>query len=372
MTLRCALVSIGAVLASSGLAQAADIAIAVVAPVTGPEASIGDQMKHGAELAADAINKNGGVLGKMIRIVIEDDVCDPKQAVSVANHVVSEGIKFVDGHACSGATIPASQVYAENNILMMSPAASNPRLTDEAFAHKWPTIMRLYGRDDAQGGFIGAWIAKHYGARKMAVVDDKAAYGKGLADVVRASLKHAGVREALDVSINPGEKDYRAVLSRLKGAGIDFVYYGGYPSEAGLLLRQAADQGYKFQMVTGDSMATPDFWAVSGPAGEGTLFTFPPDGRESPGAKEALDQFKKIGFTPEGFTLFTYAVIQTIAEGIEKTKSEDPLVVAKALREGTVNTVFGPVGFDAKGDIANPSYNINRWHDGNYAKIAVE
>lgn len=369
MRLITGVVAVGAFVAFAGAAWADDLTIAMVGPMTGPEASIGEQMKHGAELAADAINKAGGVLGHTIKIDVEDDVCDPKQAVSVANRVLADGIKFVDGHACSGASIPASQVYGENNILVMTPASSNPKLTDEAFAHHWPTVMRLYGRDDAQGVFIGPWIAKHYGQDKIAILHDKGAYGKGLADSVKAALNKAGVKEVEYFGINTGEKDYRAVVTRLKGEGVQFIYFGGYPTEAGLIMRQASDAGYHPQLMMGDSIATPDYWNAAGPAGEGTLFTFPPDGRDSPNAKAALDQFKQISFVPEGFTLFSYAVVQAIAAGVEKAKSEDPKLVAQALRNGTVDTVFGPIGFDAKGDIQNPKYIINQWKDGKYAAL---
>ena len=361
--------SVVALLAGTALARADDITIAMVGPMTGSNAAIGEQMKHGAELAADAVNKAGGVLGRMLKIDVEDDACDPKQAVSVANRVVGNGTKFVDGHACSGASIPASAVYADAGVLMMTPASSNPRLTEDAASHGWPTIMRLYGRDDAQGLFIGPWIAKHFGTDKIAILHDKGAYGKGLADNVRSALNKAGVQEVDYLGINPGEKDYRAVISRLKGEGVQFIYYGGYPTEAGLLKRQAVDAGYDVQLMTGDSIATPDFWAASGTAGQGTLFTFPPDGRDSPDAKAALDQFKAIGFTPEGFTLFSYAVVQAMADGMRKAGSDDPVKVAAALRAGKVDTVFGPIGFDAKGDISNPRYNINQWKDGTYAKL---
>ena len=204
------------VLAGMAGARAADVAIAVVGPMTGPNASIGEQMRHGAELAAEAVNKKGGVLGKTLKIQVEDDVCDPKQAVSIANRVQADAIKFVDGHACSGASIPASQVYGEAGILMMTPASSNPKLTEEASSNGWSTILRLYGRDDAQGAYIGPWIAKHYGTGKIAVIHDKSAYGKGLADNVKAGLNKAGVTEATYLGINPGEKDYRSVITRLK------------------------------------------------------------------------------------------------------------------------------------------------------------
>src|SRR5271163_1406531 len=164
-----------AALTAPVLAQ--DITIAVAGPMTGPVASIGEQMKRGAEAAAAAINDAGGVGGRKIKIVVEDDACDPKQAVAVANLIVGQQIKFVDGHACSGSSIPAADIYADNDVLMRSPASSNPTLTEKGH----PTIMRLYGRDDRQGEFIAPWIADRYKGKKIAILHDKSAYGKGLA-----------------------------------------------------------------------------------------------------------------------------------------------------------------------------------------------
>src|SRR4051812_4263091 len=229
-----------------------ELTIAVAGPMTGPVASIGEQMKRGAETAAAAINEAGGVNGRKIKIVIEDDACDPKQAVAVAKRIVSPQIKFVDGHACSGSSIPASDIYADNSVLMMSPASSNPVLTEKGHL----TIMRLYGRDDAQGAFVGPWIAEKYKGKKVAILNDKSAYGKGLATVVGQAMNKAGLKEVLNEGINPGEKDYTAVVTKLKAVGADFVYFGGYHTEAGLMLRQAADQGYKLNLMTGDSIAT--------------------------------------------------------------------------------------------------------------------
>src|SRR5580692_8058264 len=299
-------------------ANAQDIAIAVAGPMTGPVASIGEQMKRGAETAAAAINDSGGVNGRKISIVIEDDACDPKQAVAIANRIVGQQIKYIDGHACSGSSIPAADVYADNSLLMMSPASSNPILTEKGHS----TIMRLYPRDDEQGEFIAPWIAEKYKGKKIAILHDKSAYGKGLAQVVKDKLNAAGVTEVLFEGINPGEKDYSAVITKLKNAGAEFVYFGGYHTEAGLMLRQAADQGYKLNLMTGDSIATSEFWQISGPAGEGTLFTFPTDPRRSPSAAKALEQFKAQGFDPEGFTLFSYGVVQAIAEGIKRAPGQ--------------------------------------------------
>jgi len=352
-------------LATPSLAD--DLVIAVAGPMTGPVASIGDQMKRAAEAAAAAINEAGGVNGRKVRIVVQDDACDPKQAVAVANLIVGQGIKFVDGHACSGSSIPASEIYAENNILMMSPASSNPVLTEKGHS----TILRLYPRDDAQGAFIAPWIADNEKGKTIAILHDKSAYGKGLATVVKDKLNAGGVTEVLFEGINPGEKDYSAIVSKLKSAGAGFIYFGGYHPEAGLILRQAADQGYKPQLMTGDSIATSEFWQISGPAGEGTLFTFPTDPRRSPTAAHALDQFKAQGFNPEGFTLFSYGVVQAIADGVKRAGSDDPKAVAKALESGEpFETVLGAVKLDAKGDVKDPTYDINKWSDGKYAAIA--
>lgn len=363
--------SVAALVMSAGAALADEIEIGVAGPMTGQLANIGDQFRQGAEAAAKAINENGGVLGKQIKLVIEDDVCDPKQAISVANRLVANGVKFVDGHACSGSSIPASAVYAEAGVLMMSPASSNPDLTDAAAKNGWPTIMRLYTRDDAQGAFIGPWIAQKYAGKNVVVLHDKSAYGQGVADAVKATMNENGLTEVLYEGINAGEKDYSALVTKIKDLKADVVYFGGYHPEAGLILRQSAEQNFKFQLIMPDSIASPEFWQIAGPAGEGTMFVFPSDPQARPEAKEAIEAIKAGGFVPEGFTLFSYAVVQAIAEGIERAGSdEDAAAVAAALKNGeAVSTVVGEVTFDEKGDLKNASYDINQWHDGQYAPI---
>ena len=361
--------ALAGLLASSAGALAEDIVFAVAGPMTGQLATIGDQFKNGAQAAADAINKAGGVMGRQIKLDIEDDQCDPKQAVSVANRIVGNGVKFIDGHACSGSSIPASAVYADAGVLMMSPASSNPLLTEDAAKKGWNTIMRLYTRDDRQGAFIGPWIADKYKGKTVVILHDKSAYGQGLADAVRAKMNEAGLKDAMYEGINAGEKDYSALVTKLKSMKADVVYFGGYHPEAGLILRQAAEQGLKFQLIMGDAIATPEFWQVAGPAGEGTMFTFPSDPQARPEAKAAVEAIKAKGFVPEGFTLFAYATIQAFAEGIKRAGSDDPVKVAEALKNGTpVETAIGPIAFDEMGDIKNATYDINVWHDGKYAK----
>ena len=294
---------------------AEDLRIAVAASMTGPLAELGDEVKRGAELAAKDINAAGGVNGRRIVLTVEDDACDPKQAVSVANHVVAEQITLVDGHSCSNASVPASAVYAEYGVLMMTPSSVNSKLTDNAFAKGWPTIMRLYARDDKQGKMLGAWLAERYRDKKIAFVHDKSTYGKSLADQVKANLNAAGVQEILFEGINPGEKDYSAIVGKLKAVGAEVLYYGGYPTEGGLIVRQAADQGAKFQMVATSSFVTPEFWLIAGSAGEGTLFPAPRNPRGLETAKHVVDEFRATGYEPTGFTLFSYATVQALCGG---------------------------------------------------------
>lgn len=359
--------AVAAVFAGPSVAADKDIAIAVVGPMTGPLASIGEQQKRGAEAAAAVINAAGGVKGRKIKIVVEDDQCDPKQAVTVANRIVGNQIGFVAGHACSGASIAASDVYNENGILMATPASSNPTLTEKGY----PTILRLYVRDDSQGAYIGHWIARTYKGKKFAVLHDKSAYGKGLATIAEKTATADGLKPIMVEGLNPGEKDYTAVVSKLKAMGAEVVYFGGYHTEAGLMRRQSSDAGYKFDLVMGDSLATPEFWSISGPAGEGTYFTFPADPRRSPAAAAAIAEFKKQKFEPEGFTLFSYAVVQAVAAGIERAGTDAPAKVAAALKDGKpFETVVGPIALDKKGDILDPRFDINKWHAGNYAPIA--
>jgi branched-chain amino acid transport system substrate-binding protein len=351
-------------------ARAEDIRIAVAVPRTGTVATAGDQVVAGAEVAAKTINARGGVDGRKIVLDIEDDACDPRQALSVANRIVGEGITLVDGHVCSAASIAAAPVYAEAHAVMMTPASVNAKLTDMAFAQGWSSIFRVYTRDDIQGELMGAFMAQHYKGKTIVFVHDKGTYGKGLADAVRASLNAHGVKEAFVEGINPGEKDYSAVVGKLKALGAEVVYYGGYPPEGGLILRQAADQHARFQFVTTSGFAAPEFAAIAGPAAEGTIFPFPPEPARRPEAASVVEAFKAASIVPDGFTLFSYATIEALAEGVHRAGTTDGKAVTAALRAGLpVATAIGPLRFDQKGDALGITYGIDVWHDGKYGPL---
>ncbi len=356
----------GAALIALSAAAQAQIRVATVGPMTGSNAATGAQMKAGAEQAVADINKAGGVNGQQLILEVGDDACDPKQAVSVANQMASKKVAVVIGHYCSSSSIPASKVYGEEGVLQISPASTNPRYTEEG---GWNTF-RVCGRDDQQGAIAGKFLADKYKGKKIAILHDNSAYGKGLADETKKGLNANGATEAMYAAYVPGEKDYSAIVSRMKQAGIEVVYIGGYYTETGLIARQAKEQGLNITLVGGDALATTEFWQVAGPAGENALMTFPSDPRKRPTAAEAVARFKANKIDPEGYTLYTYAALQVWAEGVKKANSIDGKKVAEVLRAGaTYNTVIGPITFDKKGDITTADYVFYVWKNGNYSEM---
>jgi len=354
-----------AMLVLSGSAYA-DVLIGVGAPLTGPNAAFGAQIQKGAELAAQQINAAGGLNGEKIELVMGDDASDPKQGVSVANKFAADGVKFVVGHFNSGVSIPASEVYAENGILEITPAATNPTFTERGL---WNTF-RTCGRDDQQGGIAGAYIAEHFKGAKIAVINDKTPYGQGLADETKKALAKNGIQPVLDDGINVGDKDFSALISRIKDAGVNVLYWGGLHTEGGLIIRQMADQGVKVTFISGDGIATNELAAIAGDAVAGTLNTFGPDPRNNPANNEIVQKFRDAGFEPEAYTLYSYAAMQTLASATAAAKSNDPQAVAKTLKEGSFKTVLGDIAFDDKGDPKLPGYVMYEWKkgkDGNYS-----
>jgi branched-chain amino acid transport system substrate-binding protein len=249
-----------AIVAAAGATAAkADIPIAVVGPMTGQYAAFGAQMKAGAEQAVADINKAGGLLGQKLVLEVGDDACDPKQAVAVANQVAAKGVKLVAGHFCSGSSIPASDVYSEENVIQISPASTNPKLTEQGKKN----VFRTCGRDDQQGMVAGNYIADKYAGKKIAIVHDKQAYSKGLADETKKQLNARGIQEVVYETITPGEKDYSALVSKLKQAGVEILYYGGYHTEAGLIVRQMREQGMSTVLISGDALVTQEYWGIT-------------------------------------------------------------------------------------------------------------
>ena len=349
----------------AALPAQAEIAIGIAGPSTGDNAVLGEQMRHGAEQAIADINAQGGINGEKLTSHFYDDACDPKQAVTVANKMVSANIKFVVGHACSGASIPASKVYNEEGVFMITSISSNPALTEAGSK----TVFRVNGRDDQQGAVVADYILKHFKTKKVAILNDQSAWGVGYAEEAQKDLNKGGIKEIMYESFSPTTRDYSSLITKLKQAGAEIVLIGAYYTDVGLIVRQMKQQGTPMQVIGGDPLLTDQFWAITGDAGEGVLMSFGPDARNLPAAKPLLAVFRQQGYEPEGYTLYTYAAVQVLAEGIKRAGSPDPMLVATALRKDPVPSVLGSLSFDAKGDRSGSTYVMYQWHNGKYGEV---
>jgi len=359
------LIALAAGLAFAGSAHA-QIRIGVAGPITGSEAAVGAQLQAGAKAAVEDINAKGGVNGKKIELIIGDDACEPKQATSVAQKMAADKVVFVAGHYCSSSSIPASKVYGEEGILQVTPASTNPKFTDEG---SWNTF-RTCGRDDQQGAVAGKYLADKYKGKKVAILHDKSTYGKGLADETQKAMNAAGLKEVMYEAYTKGDKDFTALVSKLKNAAVDAVYVGGYYNEVGTILRQMRDQGLGAQVLSGDAVATEQFWTITGPAGAGAMITFAPKAEDIPANKALVERLLAAKQPVEGYVLYTYAAVQVWAQAANKAGTVEAKKVAEALRAGEWDTVIGKLKYDKKGDVASDNnYVWYVWKDGKYNQI---
>ncbi|MDV3502566.1 branched-chain amino acid ABC transporter substrate-binding protein [Marinobacter sp. M-5] len=336
----------------------AEIKIGIAGPVTGPVAQYGDMQFSGARMAIERINADGGVSGEMLEAVEVDDVCDPKQAVTVANRLVNDGVRFVVGHLCSSSTQPASDIYEDEGILMVTPASTSPDITERGYE----LVFRTIGLDSMQGPVAGNHIAS-LNPERVAIVHDKQQYGEGIATAVRDTLKDAGVEVALFEGITAGDKDFSSLVTKLKQADVDYVYYGGYHPELGLILRQARQADLDAIFMGPEGVGNKDINTIAGDAAEGLLVTLPPAFDEKAENQGLVKAFQDKGEDPSGpFVLTSYTAVQLIAEGIEQAGSTDPFDVAAALRSNSFNTPIGTVEYDEKGDMKSFEFVVYEWH----------
>ncbi|MCZ8314453.1 branched-chain amino acid ABC transporter substrate-binding protein [Phreatobacter sp.] len=346
----------------------AQIRLGVAGPITGPNASFGAQLRNGVEQAVEDINAAGGILGQRITLQIGDDVSDPRQGVSVANKFIGDGVRFIVGHFNSGVTMPASEVYAENGAVFITPSATNPRITERGL---W-NAFRTCGRDDQQGAVAAAYLVRNFAGKRVAIVHDKTTYGKGLADETQKAMNAAGLKEVIYEGVNTGEKDFSALISKLKAANVDIVYWGGLHTEGGLIVRQMRDQGVTAPMMSGDGIADNEFASIAGPGAVGTLMTFPPDPRNRPEARAIVEKFRTARrFEPQAYTLYSYAAVQIFQQAAVATNSLDPKKIAEFMRTGHVfKTVIGDISYDRKGDITRADYVTYTWRPGPDGKVS--
>jgi branched-chain amino acid transport system substrate-binding protein len=230
-------------------------------------------------------------------------------------------------------------------------------------------VFRACGRDDQQGTIAGAFLVERFKDKRIAVGHDKTPAAQGLASETKKAINAAGVKEVLYEAVNPGEKDYTALVSKLKSANVDIFYWGGLHTEGGLIVRQMRDQALKTVLMAGDGIATEEYAAIGGPGVEGTLMTFFPNPENRPEAKEVLAKFRAKGIDPAGYTLYAYAATQILKQAVDKAGSLDPKKVAETMHSGMpFTTVLGDIAFDLKGDIKQPGFVPYVWKN-NGSKI---
>jgi len=346
----------------------ADVVIGVAGPHTGAYAAFGEQFWNGAEKAASDINASGGINGEMIKLIKADDACEPKQAVSIANRLVdSDGAIAVVGHFCSSSSIPASKIYEEAGVLMVTPASTSPTLTDQGLSN----VFRVCGRDDQQGGVAANYIVDILKAKRVAVVHDKDTYGKGLADAMKSTLNANGLKEVMYEGLTRGEKDFNALVTKIRSVKADVVYFGGLHSEAGPFIRQLREQGSTAIFMSGDGIVSDEFVSVAGSPKyvDGVLMTFGADPTSYPAGKKVVQGFRDSGYEPEGYTLYSYTAMQVVAAALANNNL-DPIKGAEWLKTHSVDTVMGAKAFDEKGDLTVSDYVMYEWNaQGKYAQV---
>ncbi len=330
------------------------VRVACVGPMTGEQAKQGKDMEEGARLAVEEWNAKGGVLGKKIELLVGDDAQDPKQANAVANKMFTQGVVIVDGHYNSSCTIPASEVYNQRHMVCLTPASTNPQVTDR----RYPTIFRVCGRDDQQGRAAAEFVAKHLPQARVAILDDKTTYGQGLAGEFQKNYEALTGKKAVFTGVVVKEdQDHTPVLTNMKGENPDVVYFGGLYPQGGLLVKQMRQLAIKAAFMSGDGTFDPEFVRIAGPENaEGSYLTFILDQEKLPTAKRVVDAYKKRFGEVGPYSLYSYEAVNIALQGMVKAGTEDGLKVAEAIHGMSFDTVFGPMQFDAKGDVLTSPY----------------
>ncbi|MBM3327371.1 MAG: branched-chain amino acid ABC transporter substrate-binding protein [Calditrichaeota bacterium] len=321
------------------------VKIASIAPMTGESAKMGEDISHAVQLAVDEWNAKGGVLGKRIELLVEDDRADPKDAVSVASKVVAQGVVGVVGHYNSSCTIPASNIYHEGDVVMITPASTNPMVTDRAYF----TVFRTCGRDDQQGYVEAEFAANYLKASRIAVLHDKTTYGQGLADEFKKNILGRG-EVVFYEGIARGDKDFTAVLTRVKSYNPDLLMFGGLYGEGGLIAKQMRDLGLTCPLLSGDGVFDPEFIRIAGAAAESAFLSYAPSAENIPTAQHFLKAYRARWPEVGPYSLFAYDAANIILKAIELSGATNGKKIAEAIHTNAFDAAIGKIAFDGKGD----------------------
>lgn len=337
------------------------VKIAIAGPMTGPQAKMGKDFRSSVELAVKEWNDRGGVLGKKVELIVGDDQADPKQAVSVANKFVAEGVSGVVGHFNSSCSIPASDVYNRAGIPMITPASTNPLLTERDYTN----VFRVCGRDDQQGAVAAKFVLEVLKLKKAAILHDKTTYGQGLADEFMKSLG-GKVETVYYGGIVQGDKDFKTVLTTATAKKPELLYFGGIYPEAGLLVKQARELGYDIPFMSGDGSIDPLFIEIAGKASEGSYLTFSPDPKNIPTAKKFLEEYQAAYGEPGPYSIYAYDAVNILLAAISEAKTVEGKAVSEKIHTLGFSGALGSIKFDKRGDVTAPAYVVWVTRDGKF------
>ncbi|HXZ48948.1 MAG TPA: branched-chain amino acid ABC transporter substrate-binding protein [Usitatibacter sp.] len=345
------------------------VTIAHAGPLTGSIAHLGKDDENGVHLAIDQANeKHLTIGGKPVKFVMdsEDDQADPATGTTVAQKLVDAKVAAVIGHLNSGVSIPASEIYAKAGIPMISGSATNPTLTERGLK----TVFRTVGRDDQQGPAIASYIAHELKAKKVAIVDDKTAYGQGLADEVEKTLKADKVRVLAHEHTTDKETDFKALLTKVKSERPDVVFHGGMDATGGPMLKQARELGIKAIFAFGDGACTDEMAKLAGKSAEGMVCSQAGLPREA-ASKEFVDAFTKQYGEIKQYAPYFYDATNAVIEAMKMADSTDPAKFAPDLFKVSFNGATGKVEFDDKGDRKDAEMTIFKMENGRVTPIAI-
>ena len=338
--------------------------IGQVSPLTGPQAHLGRDNDNGARLAVDEINAQGLTIGgETIRLELksEDDGADPKTATTVAQKLVDEGVVGVIGHLNSGATIPASKIYADNGIPQISPSATAVAYT----AAGYKTAFRLMTNDAQQGSVLGNFAVTKLGAKKIAIVDDRTAYGQGLADEVEKAVKAAGGEVVAREYTSDRATDFMAILTSIKSKAPDLVFFGGMDPQAAPMLKQMKQLGMNAKFLGGDGAQTPQFITLAGTDAEGALASNPGLPLNiMPGGQAFKSKFEAKYGKIQNYSPYAYDAVYVMVEAMKRANSTEPAKYLAELPKTDFQGVTGHIRFDGKGDISGGAVTVYQVKDG--------
>jgi branched-chain amino acid transport system substrate-binding protein len=357
----------GALIPGAGMA-ADTIKLGVAGAHSGDLASYGIPSVRAAELVVADINAKGGILGKQVELLVEDDVCKPEVATNTATKLVSEKADVVLGHICSGATKAALGIYKDAGIIAMSPSATNPALTQSG---DYPNFYRTIASDDRQAKLDVDFALDVLKLKKIAVIHDKGDYGKGFAEFAKKFLEESGKAEVvLYEGVTPGAVDYSAVVQKIKRSKAEAVIFGGYHPEASKIVTQMRKKRMDIVFISDDGVKDDTFIKVAGKAAEGVYASGPKDTSENPLNIAAVESHKKkYGENPGAFFANAYSAALALLNAVEKAGSTDYEKVTEALKTEWVETPIGKIRFDERGDAIGAGFSVYQVKNGVYVEL---